>query len=102
MVGLRPTLWKTAVYLWNYCEAEWDLTWEHQFRYQRADCGALDCAYWGPAIELFGNELYPDVPELGYADSLFIHDGVRSELTPDAWMRELSCRRSWSLTIASK
>ena len=79
---LDPPLWKSAVYLWNYCEAEWDLTWEHTFRMQRVDCSVENCSYWGPAIELFGSALYPDVPELGYAESLFIHDGTRSELRP--------------------
>jgi hypothetical protein len=78
-----PPLWKSAVYLWNFCASAWDLTWEHQFRMNRTDCGAADCAFWGPAFELFGDELYPEIPELGYSESLFIHDGQRSFLGTD-------------------
>ena len=27
-----PPQWKSAMYLWNYCDEAWDLTWEHVYR----------------------------------------------------------------------
>lgn len=79
-----PPAWKNAVYLWNYCEAEWDLIWQHEYRQAKKDC-SLDnsCAWWGPVFELFGTERYPEIPELGYEQSLLIHDGIWSELRPN-------------------
>ena len=78
-----PPAWKNAVYLWNYCEAEWDLIWQHEYRQTKMDCSLANrCAWWGPAIELFGSEPYPEIPELGYEQGLLIYDGIWSELRP--------------------
>ena len=80
---LDPPLWRTAVYLWNYCGSHWDLAWEHVYRFSRGDCSVLGCSFWGPAFEIFGTDPYPEISELGYSKSLFIYDGVRSELRPE-------------------
>jgi hypothetical protein len=81
--SLDPPAWKNAVYLWNYCDDAWDLIWQHEYRQAKTDCSLTNrCAWWGPVFELFGTELYPGIPELGYEDGLLIHDGVRSELRP--------------------
>ena len=77
-----PALWQNAVYLWNYCQSEWDLIWEHTYRQNKNDCSALDCSWWAPQFEVFGTDMYPPIPELGYEQSLFIYDGVRSEFRP--------------------
>ena len=79
---LDPPLWRTSVYLWNYCGSHWDLAWEHHFRMNRQDCSTLGCSFWGPAFEIFGDDPYPPISELGYRESLFIYDGVFSELRP--------------------
>ena len=52
-----PALWKSAVYLWNYCDAAWDLAWEHEYRQEKGDCSipGAGCAWWGPSIEIFGD-----------------------------------------------
>jgi hypothetical protein len=71
------------VYLWNYCEAEWDLIWQHEYRQSKTDCSISNsCAWWGPVFELFGSERYPEIPELGYEQGLLIYDGIWSELRP--------------------
>jgi hypothetical protein len=79
-----PPLWRNAVYLWNYCAGCWDLIWSHEYRQNKLACGggAGGACSWGPAFEIFGEELYPPIRELGYEQSLLIHDGVRSELRP--------------------
>jgi hypothetical protein len=79
-----PPLWKSAVYLWNYCDAAWDLAWEHVYRQDKVDCSVLGaaCAWWGPSVEIFGDAVYPQVGELGYEDSLLYHDGIWSQLLP--------------------
>lgn len=79
-----PPQWKSAMYLWNYCDEAWDLTWEHVYRADKVDCSVADpaCAWWGPGIETFGDIPYPQIAELGYEDSLLYHDGVWSELRP--------------------
>ena len=82
--GGSPPLWKSAVYLWNYCDSAWDLAWEHEYRQEKVDCsmqGAI-CAWWGPSIEIFGDAMYPQIGELGYEDSLLYHDGTWSNLAP--------------------
>ena len=79
-----PPLWRSAVYLWNYCDSAWDLAWEHSYRQDKDDCsvtGAI-CAWWGPSIEIFGDSMYPQIGELGYEDSLLYHDGAWSVLAP--------------------
>jgi len=79
-----PPLWKSAVYLWNYCDAAWDLAWEHLYRQDKVDCSVpgAACAWWGPAVEIFGDADYPHIGELGYEDSLLYHDGTWSRLLP--------------------
>lgn len=80
----NPPQWKSAMYLWNYCEEAWDLTWEYIYREDKVDCSVAGsgCAWWGPGIETFGEVPYPQIAELGYEDSLLYHDGVWSELRP--------------------
>ena len=79
-----PPDWKSAVYLWNYCDSSWDLAWEHTYRADKIDCSVpgAGCAWWGPSIEIFGDAPYPQMAELGYQDSLLYHDGLWSELRP--------------------
>ena len=79
-----PPLWKSAVYLWNYCDAAWDLAWEHVYRQDKVDCSVsgATCAWWGPSIEIFGDAMYPQIGELGYEESLLFHDGTWSQLPP--------------------
>jgi hypothetical protein len=79
-----PPSWRSAVYLWNYCDGAWDLAWEHEYRQDKRDCSAtgLVCAWWGPSIETFGDTMYPRMVELGYEDSLLYHDGSWSRLLP--------------------
>jgi len=86
-----PPLWKSALYLWNYCDAAWDLAWEHIYREAKVDCSVpgSGCAWWGPALETFGEDPYPQIAELGYEDSLLYHDGEWSELRwPEAGFRD--------------
>jgi hypothetical protein len=69
------------VYLWNYCNDEWDLIWEHTYRENKRDCAVVGCYWWGPGFELAGDPFpRPQINELGYEDSLLFHDGVWSEL----------------------
>ena len=91
-----PPQWKSAMYLWNYCDEAWDLTWEHIYRQDKVDCSVVGsrCGWWGPGIETFGEVPYPQVAELGYEDSMLYHDGVWSELRPpEAIFREV---RFWA------
>lgn len=86
-----PPLWKSAVYLWNYCDDAWDLAWDHTYREAKVDCSVAGsgCAWWGPAIETFGTDPYPRISELGYEYSLLYHDGDWSELRwPEAGFRD--------------
>jgi hypothetical protein len=78
-----PPLWRNAVYLWNYCDEQWDLVWQHDYREDKRDCSVDGCYFWGPGFELPGDTLRPEVSELGYEDSLLYHDGTWSELRPD-------------------
>jgi hypothetical protein len=78
-----PALWKNAVYLWNYCDEQWDLIWEHSYRENKRDCSVEGCYWWGTGIELPGASLRPQVVELGFEDTLLYHDGTWSELRPD-------------------
>lgn len=80
-----PPLWSNAVYLWNYCSEAWDLVYAHQYRAYQLDCSASGCSWWGPILEEFNYSggPYPEIRELGFADSVLIHDGMRSELRPD-------------------
>ena len=96
-----PPLWKSAVYLWNYCDAAWDLAWEHQYRQEKGDCSipGATCAWWGPSIEIFGDAMYPRIGELGYEDSLLYHDGTWSVLAPPETQFRDPANPSWgSLT----
>jgi len=96
-----PALWKSAVYLWNYCDAAWDLAWEHEYRQEKGDCSipGAACAWWGPSIEIFGDAMYPHIGELGYEDSLLYHDGTWSLLVPpEAQFRDPEDPRWGSLT----
>lgn len=78
-----PPLWRSALYLWNYCDGAWDLAWEHVYQQDKKDCSAQnDCAWWGPGIETFNSETHPLISELGFEDSLLYHDGQWSELRP--------------------
>lgn len=79
-----PPAWRSAVYLWNYCDGAWDLAWEHEYRQDKRDCSAIGfvCAWWGPSIEIFGDTMYPRLGELGYEGSLLFHDGNWSHLLP--------------------
>jgi hypothetical protein len=79
-----PPLWKSAVYVWNYCDSAWDLAWEHSYRQDKLDCSVAGstCAWWGPSIEIFGDAMYPQIGELGYEDALLYHDGTWSQLAP--------------------
>jgi hypothetical protein len=92
-----PPLWKSAVYLWNYCDAAWDLAWEHQYRQDKGDCSipGAACAWWGPSIEIFGDTMYPQVGELGYEDSLLFHDGAWSQLAPPETQFRDPANPSW-------
>jgi len=111
-----PPLWKSAVYVWNYCDAAWDLAWNHSYRTDKIDCSVpgSGCAWWGPSIEIFGDAMYPQVGELGYEDSLLFHDGAWSVLAPPEtqfrepdnpswgaltpwWLFHLEPNRSWGV-----
>lgn len=86
-----PPLWKSAMYLWNYCDGAWDLAWEHTYREDKVDCSieGSGCGWWGPSLETFGDDPYPQIAELGYEDSLLFHDGEWSELRwPEAGFRD--------------
>ena len=94
-----PPLWKSAVYLWNYCEAAWDLAWEHVYRQDKIDCSVSGaaCAWWGPSVEIFGDAVYPQIGELGYEDSLLYHDGIWSWLLPPEAQFRDPANPSWGL-----
>ncbi len=79
-----PPLWRSAAYLWNYCDEAWDLAWEHLYRQDKSDCSVpgATCSWWGPSVEIFGDSMYPQIGELGYEDSLLYHDGTWSQLLP--------------------
>lgn len=78
-----PPLWLHEVMLWNYCNESWDLIYEHESRYNKLDCSleSNTCAFWGPILETFGDDPYPEINELGFADTLLYHDGIWSELS---------------------
>jgi hypothetical protein len=94
----NPPLWRSAVYFWNYCDEAWDLSWSHDYR---EDKSGLSVGWWGPGFEIFGDEMYPSIMELGYEDTLLYHEGTWSELTPDvAGFRDpanLPGRTPWQL-----
>jgi hypothetical protein len=96
-----PPLWKSAVYIWNFCDDAWDLAWEHSYRANKGDCSipGSGCAWWGPSVEIFGDAMYPHIGELGYEDSLLYHDGAWSLLAPpEAEFRDPADPRWGSLT----
>lgn len=81
-----PPLWRNSVYLLNFCEPKWDLVYEHSYRKEAVDCsvpgsGGSGCT-WGPVVETF-DPVLPEVDEVGFADSMLIHDGAVSVLDPD-------------------
>lgn len=76
MVEGNPPLWWNLVYLWNFCNEEWDLVYDHQFRASQRDCSSdSSCGWWGPILETFG-ESQPEINELGFEDTLLFHDGT--------------------------
>ena len=96
-----PPMWRSAVYVWNYCDAAWDLAWEHSYRQNKVNCSVpgAGCAWWGPSVEIFGDTMYPQIGEVGYEDSLLYHDGVWSRLLPpEAQFRDPADPRWGSLT----
>jgi hypothetical protein len=76
-----PPLWRNAIYLWNYCTSEWDLIWQHTYREAKRDCSVVSCYAWGPILETWG--VQSEINELGFEDSILMHDGVESLLGPD-------------------
>ena len=92
-----PSLWNSAVYLWNYCDEAWDLAWEHLYRQDKNDCSVpgATCSWWGPSIETFGDAMYPQIGELGYEDSLLYHDGTWSLLVPPEALFRDPTNPSW-------
>ncbi|MCH5375147.1 MAG: DUF5011 domain-containing protein, partial [Planctomycetes bacterium] len=78
-----PPLWRSALYLWNYCDDAWDMAWEHEYQQEKIDCSEGNrCAFWGPAIETFTATVHPQIAEIGFEDSLLYHDGEWSEFRP--------------------
>lgn len=79
--SLSP-LWRSAVYLWNFCNDEWDLVYDHEYRSEKVDCSKDNsCAWWGPILETFDDPL-PRIKELGFEETLLLHDGNWSMLPP--------------------
>jgi hypothetical protein len=77
--GANPPLWRNAVYLWNYCNSAWDLVYSHQFRANQKDCSVdPSCGWWGPILETFNS--IPQIKELGFENTMLLHDGVWSSL----------------------
>jgi hypothetical protein len=76
-----PPLWQNSIYLWNYCIDEWDLIWRHEYRENKRDCSVEGCYRWGPILETIGTQ--DEINELGYEDSLLLHDDRMSILSPD-------------------
>lgn len=83
----QPPLWENTVYLWNFCNAAWDLVYEHAYRSNQRDCssGPFRCSWWGPILETFRNpnEPVPLINELGFDNSSLLHDGDWSTLPRD-------------------
>lgn len=73
-----PPLWRNAIYLWNYCASEWDLIWQHTYREAKRDCSVVSCYSWGPILETWG--VQSEINELGYEDTVLLHDGIESLL----------------------
>ena len=75
-----PPLWVNRVLFWNVCTAAWDLVYEHSFRVDQRDCsiGDFTCGWWGPIMETFN--VIPQMAELGFEDTVLIHDGTTSLL----------------------
>jgi hypothetical protein len=84
--SIDPPLWQNEVYLLNFCDKQWDRVYQHQYRDNQIDCSIYnDCGWWGPILETFpsgSGESFPEINELGFDDSLLIHDGIRSKLSP--------------------
>jgi len=85
--SIDPPLWQNEVYLLNFCDKQWDRVYQHQYRDNQIDCSIYnDCGWWGPILETFpsgSGESFPEINELGFDDSLLIHDGIRSKLSTD-------------------
>lgn len=79
----NPPLWRNDVYLWNVCNEAWDLIYSHVFQADQKDCSIDNsCGWWGPIIETFGTQ-QPVLSELGFEDTMLLHDGTWSNLTPE-------------------
>jgi len=79
----NPPLWRNDVYLWNVCNEEWDLIYSHVFQADQKDCSIDNsCGWWGPIIETFGTQ-QPLISEVGFEDTMLLHDGTWSYLTPE-------------------
>ena len=76
-----PPLWRNSIYLWNYCDAAWDVFWQHTYREAKRDCSVESCYAWGPILETWG--VQSEINELGFEDSILVHDGQESLLGPD-------------------
>lgn len=76
--------WVNSALFWNYCNSEWDLVYEHKFKANQADCSIDSCiaGWWGPILETFGDVAQPQIKELGFADTILMHDNVGSLLSP--------------------
>jgi len=82
-----PPLWRNAVYLKNFCDKQWDLVYKHDYRANQPDCSLTGCNWYGPTIEIFpipiSNNTQPRIHELGFENTVILHDGILSRLPPE-------------------
>lgn len=81
LVGGR---WQNTVTFWNYCTQGWDIVYSHEYGGTQVNCSATgSCGWWGPIIEnFFDLSGATPVPELGFFDTVLVHDGQISHLPP--------------------
>lgn len=84
----KPPRWQNVIYFWNRCDKSWDLVYKHVYREYKDECSiapAYSCSFWGPILETFNDsgDPVPTINELGFAKTVLVHDGVRSDLGPD-------------------
>jgi hypothetical protein len=76
--------WWNQVAFWNECSNTWDLVYTHAFGGDQVDCSITEggevCAWWGPGVEPVFTGAPVAIPELGFFNSLLIHDGEVSTL----------------------